>query len=202
VRPGPFPLVPAAIVLAALSACTNSSAGTDGVRSPAQPETSASPVSRGETFTRDDVSFSYPSRWKAFTVSDSSASTGSQVWSRAFGIDGRNLVGVSAFELGVSITEANLQARSESIRSQLDNLFAQAGGSLDGGPTPQEMGGLPGLSFTGTAKNPNGRTVHSRLILAFEGKTEFFVNCQYDEQGRKRILSGCDRIVSTFTVGG
>jgi hypothetical protein len=202
VRPRLFRLVPAGIVLATLSACTSSSAGTNGLRSAAHPETPASPVSRGETFTRDDVSFSYPSGWKPLTVSDSSASTGSQAWSRAFGIDGRNLVSVSAFELGVSITDANLQARSESIRSQLDSLFAQAGGFLAGGPAPQEMGGLPGLSFTGTAKNPNGRTVHSRLILAFDGRTEFFVNCQYDEQGRERILSGCDRVVSTFSVRG
>jgi hypothetical protein len=185
-----------------VTACTRSSDGDDAGRSPAGPESTASAAGKGETFAGNGVSFSYPAGWKPLTLRESSASAGSQAWVRTFGIDGRNIVSVSEFELGVSITDANLESRSESIRSQLDSLFAQAGGSLEGGPRPQEVGGLPGLSFTGTAKNPNGETVHSRLVLAFDGTTEYFVNCQYDEQGRDRILSGCRLVVSSFTVTG
>jgi hypothetical protein len=191
------------LALGALSACTggtgHSPAGSP-ITGPAS--TTASPAAPGRTFTGNGVSFSYPRRWKPLTLRDSSAAAGSPLWSRTVGLDGRNIVTVSAFELGTPITDASLESASGSIRSQLDSLFTQAGGSLQSGPRPQELGGLPGLSFMGSAKTPNGETVHSRLVLGFDGGTEYFVNCQYDEQGQEPILSGCDRITSTFTVRG
>lgn len=205
VRHGPHGRAAAAIVVATLwaSACT-SSFGTEPVdRSPAGGATTTTPTADragGRTFSGDGVSFSYPRRWRSLELADSSASTGSRVWTRTFGVDGRNLVSVTAYELGISITDANIDARSRAIGEQIDSLFAQAGGALETGPTTQTMGGLPALSFTGTARNPSGRVVHSRLIIAFDGTTEYFVNCQYDDAGRDEMLSGCDRLVSTFTL--
>jgi hypothetical protein len=204
VRLRPHRLANAAILAAALSAtaCTSSSADGRVDHPPAGDAATTPAVDRagGRTFSDEGVSFSYPRRWRPLDLTDSSASTGSQVWSRTFGVDGRNIATVAAYELGTSITEANIDARSPAIREQLDSLFAQAGGALETGPTVAEMGGLPALSFTGTARNPSGHTVHSRLILAFDGTTEYFVNCQYDDGGRDEMLSACDRLVSTFTV--
>jgi hypothetical protein len=211
VRRGPRRPVAAILALAALSACTSTLGGAReggtgppaaGAPSAGSTSTTTFPAAEGRTFTGNGVSFSYPRGWKPLTLRDSSAAAGSPLWSRTLGLDGRNIVTVSAFELDTPITDANLASRSASIHSQLDSLFAQAGGSLQGGPSPQELGGLPSLSFTGTAKTPNGEAVRSRLIMAFDGATEYFVNCQYDEPGRERILSGCDRIASTFTVDG
>lgn len=198
---------PAEAVLVAVLAttCTSSSGATGTQQEPPAPKTTAvtttTAVSLGEsTFTGNGVEFSYPGSWTSLRLSDSSASTGDQVWSRAFGIDGRNIVSVSAYDLDTSITDANIGARSESIREQLDSLFAQAGGGLQTGPASERLDGLPALSFTGTAKTPTGRTVHSRLILAFDGTTEYFVNCQYDDVAREEMLSGCRRILATFSV--
>jgi hypothetical protein len=195
-----------AVLIAVLaSACTSSSGATGTQPEPTAPKATAVTTATGKsvgeaTSTGNGVAFSYPDSWRSLRLSDSSASTGDQVWSRAFGIDGRNIVSVSAYDLGTSITDANIGARSESIREQLDSLFAQAGGALQTGPATEELDGLPALSFTGTAKNPTGRTVHSRLVLAFDGTTEYFVNCQYDDDAREEMLSGCRRVLATFSV--
>jgi hypothetical protein len=206
---GPLRLAAAllVVVLAAPAACTSARDAGTGPSPASSPgtgpaSTTPSPAARGRTFAGNGVSFSYPEGWRPLTLRDSSAAAGSPLWSRTLGLDGRNIVTVSAFALDTPITGANLESRSASIRAQLESLFAQAGGALVGGPTPQPMGGLPGLSFTGTAKTPNGEPVHSRLVLAFDGATEYFINCQYDERGREQIVSGCDLIVSTFTVRG
>jgi hypothetical protein len=193
------------------AACTGSgrageaspSGDPSGTASAAAPTASITPsTSEGQTFSGNGVSFSYPEGWRRFRLSDSSASEGTQDWSETVGIDRRNLVAVSRFTLDVSITDANLQARTDAIRAQLESLFTQAGGALRSGPSAQEMGGLPGLSFTGTARTPDGRTVSSRLVLAFDGRTEYFVNCQYDHAGRDRIVPGCEQVVSTFSLEG
>jgi len=197
------PLRTTILVLAAVAslaaACTGSSDGTV-LGGSGTPATSASAA--GATFSGNGVSFSYPRDWKAFGRTDTSASTGSQVWSHTVGVDGRNLVNVSAYSLSVPITSENIEARADGIRSQLDSLFAQAGGTLGSGPTRLEMGGLPALAFTGSARDPNGAPVEDRLVLAFDGTTEYFVNCQYDRRSKAEIGDGCDQVVSTFEVTG
>jgi hypothetical protein len=195
-RPSPLLAAGLAALVLAIAACTAPEAdGGASASPPPRPSASAETA-----FSGNGVSFSYPEGWRELKVSDSSASAGSADWSTTVGIDPRNMVSVSRFTLDSAITADNVQARSASIRSQLESLFVQAGGSLQAGPTALEMAGLPALEFSGAARNPIGQRVQSRLVLAFEGTTEYFVNCQYDDSGSERVLSGCDLVVSSFSV--
>lgn len=108
---------------------------------------------------------------------------------------------MAGYKLSKEITPDNIADQKDGLAKGIQGLFTQAGGSMTGGPTDETMAGLPALGFTGTAKNPGGATVNSRLVLAFDGTTEYFVNCQFDDTGKTAILAGCDQIVSTFAVG-
>ena len=202
-RHRPRRAVVAAIGIAiSVAACTGSSAGRSGDGgSTAGPATPSASID-GATFTGHGVSFSYPSTWTEFVLSDSSASTGGVDWEETVGMDGRNIVSVARYTLDVAITQANIRARTPSIGSQIESLFTQAGGAVTAGPTAGRLGGMPALSFDGTVRTPSGQPVTTRLLLAFDGTTEYAVTCQYDRSGRDEIRAGCQQIASTFSVTG
>jgi hypothetical protein len=179
-------------------ACTSDGGGPPRgtIVSPA----SGAPTTSGRTYRGNGVSFSYPAEWKTFGDVSTSASAGDRVWGTTVGLDGHDLVNVARYTLSVPITDETIATRTEAIRAQLENLFAQAGGSLSSGPSRLRMADLPALAFAGTAHDPEGRPVHERLVLAFDGTSEYFVNCQYDDAARTEILAGCDQIVSSFEV--
>jgi hypothetical protein len=188
------------------AACTSSSAGDASASGaePRSPSTTAltTPVAGGRTYDEHGVTFSYPKAWRAMRLADTSASTGTFEWTATVGIDPPNIVNVSRSTIGTSITSSNLAARTGSITLQVRNVFAQAGGSLTEGPTERDVGGLPALGYAGDARTPAGRPVHTRLVLVFDGTTEYAVVCQYDDRAADRILAGCDQVVSTFSVQG
>lgn len=154
----------------------------------------------GETFSGNGVSFAFPEDWDEFTVSETSASAGNELWSEAIGIDDVNFVSIAGYEINIDITSTNIDEQAEHVGEQMGALFAQAGGDLVSGPDITEIDGLPALAFVGTAVNPSGTTVESRLVLAFDGMTEYFVNCQYDDRGESEIVAGCNLILSTFDI--
>ncbi len=179
-------------------ACTSGDGGPpSGTIVSASSDASSTP---GPTYRGNGVTFSYPSGWKILDDVSTSASTGDQVWSTAVGLDGRNLVSVARYRLSIPIDDENIATRTEAIRAQLENLFAQAGGSLTSGPARLRMADLPALAFVGRAHDPSGRQVEERLVLAFDGTTEYFVNCQYDDGTRAEVLAACDLVVSSFRV--
>jgi len=185
-----------------LAACSSNGGGGSASSSPtaASSETS-SPATAGKTFSGNGISFQYPESWQEFTLSGTTASSGNQLWNETVGIDAINFVSVSGYTINVPITNDNIDDQKAGIGQQISALFTQAGGGIDGGPTDETMAGLPALGFTGTAKNPAGALVSSKLVLAFDGTTEYFVNCQYDSTGESELLAGCDQIVGSFSVG-
>jgi hypothetical protein len=193
----PRPLRSSLLALLVAAACTSPGAGGRPA-STAHRAPSASPDA--PRFAQHGVSFSYPSGWTPTETADASASTGSRLWSAALALDARNIVSVSTYRIGTSITEANVAARSSEVRAQLESVVAQAGGSLRSGPTSLRMAGLPALAFEARVRTPAGRRLGSRLVLAFDGTTEYFVNCQSDAAGRGAVRSACDQIVSTFDI--
>jgi hypothetical protein len=201
----PLRVAAVATLALALSApsCTGASGAADGDSGGGRssPPTTPPPAP-GATFTGHGVSFSYPKGWKEFTLSDSSASTGTVVWTETVGLDGRNIVSVAEYVLDVTITDENLESQTESIGSEIESLFTRAGGELGGGPTTMRLAGLPALSFVGTVRTPNGQAVRTRLVLAFAGTTEYALACQHDDRTRAAIQSGCDQVASTFAVSG
>jgi len=197
-----------ALVIGACSSGGGSSPSPSAAGSATGSETSApttatspSAAASGQTYSGNGVSFQYPESWQNLKLTGTKASTGSQLWNQTFGIDGVNFVSVSGYAINVPITSADIDQQKNGIGQQIAGLFTQAGGSLDSGPTVETMAGLPALGFTGTAQSPNGQSVNSRLVLAFDGTTEYFVNCQYDTSGQSEIVSGCDMVVGTFALG-
>jgi hypothetical protein len=190
------------VAFAAAAACTSPS-GTSASTSPASSTLPTStPGAGGRTYSDHGVSFSYPKAWRPMRLADTSASTGTFEWTATVGIDPPNIVNVSRSTIGTSITSSNLEAKTGSITLQVRNVFTQAGGSVTDGPVAQNVGGLPALGYSGAARTPAGRPVHTRLVLAFDGTTEYVVVCQYNDRAADRILAGCDQVVSTFSVQG
>jgi hypothetical protein len=146
------------------------------------------------------VTFQYPADWNPVQTSGSSASQGSQAWSEAFGIDNANFVVVSQYGVNLSITPSNIDQHTSELTTQIQSLFTQAGGSMQSGPTKLTMAGFPALGYSGTAVNPQAVSVKTRIVLAFNGKTEYFVNCQSTGDSNDALDTGCEQIVSTFSV--
>ncbi|HZP89515.1 MAG TPA: PsbP-related protein [Actinomycetota bacterium] len=198
-----IPLVLALASALALVGCSgNGGGGSTATSSPTGvPGGTSTPSASGKTFSGNGISFQYPESWQEFTLSGTTASSGNQLWNETVGIDAINFVSVSGYTINIPITSGNIDDQKAGIGQQISDLFAQAGGGIDSGPTDETMAGLPALGFTGTANNPDGQPVSSRLVLAFDGTTEYFVNCQYDDSGQSELLAGCDQIVGSFAVG-
>ncbi|MFL5766764.1 MAG: hypothetical protein ACJ758_02835 [Actinomycetota bacterium] len=196
-----------AVVATLLTACGNNDNGSSGASSqPAAVATvptnsaSAAPSGTEQTFNGHGVSFQYPGDWDPIATAGASASQGSQAWSEAFGIDNGNFVLVSQYTVNLSITPSNIDQHASELTTQIQNLFTQAGGSMQSGPTKLTMGGFPALGYSGTAVNPQAVSVKTRIVLAFNGSTEYFVNCQSTGEDTSALDAGCDQIVKTFTV--
>ncbi len=161
---------------------------------------SATETPPGQTYRDNGVRFTYPKRWDEFTVTETSASSGNELWNQTIGIDDVNFVSVSGYEIELDVTQDNIDEQADPVGRQMGSVFAQAGGELVSGPDITTVAGLPALTFVGTAVNPSGEDVGSRLVLAFDGTIEYFVNCQYDDAGERQITDGCDLILSTFEI--
>jgi hypothetical protein len=46
-----------------------------------------------------------------------------------------------------------------------------------------------------------GGEVHTRSIEVYDGRTGFFINCQYAPDSEEEILAGCQQIVDSFSAG-
>jgi len=62
-----------------------------------------------------------------------------------------------------------------------------------------ELGEMPATAFEFSASQ---RGLTTRLYYAFEGKTQFFVRCQWDALGEDVIPGACDEVASSFTPAG
>jgi hypothetical protein len=197
--------------VALLVACGNGGATTsasptgvsDGSSAPTTPASTTPPASpRAEAYSDNRVSFDYPLGWQSLNITSSSASTnGSVVWQEAFGPGpGSDFVSVTDYSINASITADNIDQEEPPTTDSITSLFQQAGGSLTSGPDRITMGGLPALGYAGTALDPDGNQVDVRMVLAYDGTTEYYVNCQGSGEGATAIAAACDQIVGSFTL--
>jgi hypothetical protein len=198
----------AILALAGAGSCGNSVNVTATTPAPASatppPATSTATPSTGadsQTFNGHSITFQYPAGWKSFQISGTSASQGTQLWSETFGVDEANFVTVSQYSVNIPITTSNIDQHTGELTTQIQQLFTQAGGSMESGPTKLTMGGFPALGYSGTAVNPSAVSVKTRIVLAFNNTTEYFVNCQSTGTTTADLDAGCDQVIATFTVG-
>jgi hypothetical protein len=195
------PLAMFGVCVTVLAACGRGSATPSA--SPTSASASvASSTSASGTYSANGVSFDFPPEWQSLNITATSATTnGSTVWQEAFGPgSGSDFVSVTDYSLSASVTADNLDQQEPQTTSSIASLFQQAGGSLTSGPDKITMGGLPALGYEGTAHDPDGNQVSIRIVLAYDGTTEYFVNCQGSQAGESAIAAACDQVVGSFSL--
>jgi hypothetical protein len=176
-----------ALALAAFLALTACGGGDSGPRSVEE----------------DTHSFEYPEGWselEAEFVAEAPNNTSSvSVGPEETGV---NLVTVGTFKVPVEVNADNLEEYRDQITAGVEQLFTQAEGSIEEGPIPITVGGLSGYRFEGTSTTPieGEGEAHTRSIQVYDGKTGYFINCQYAPDAQEEILAGCQQVVDSFTV--
>jgi hypothetical protein len=155
------------------------------------------------TYRGHGVSFRYPSSWYLTHRVGATAETGTALWSQWLGPTQSlsvDLVIVAAYHTSVAITPATVQRYRAAVAGSVRQLAASSRGRVVSGPAIIRMGGLPGYRFRMAAIAPDGSPVSSRLVLAWKGHTEYFLNCQHSVLGARRasVEGACDRIVASF----
>jgi uncharacterized RDD family membrane protein YckC len=175
-------LVPLAVVLlaaAGLSAYRVSSAGGT------------------QSYRAHGVSFDYPAGWQEENL-PASASPGS-LWKTTFGPGtGADLIAVEAHQLSIPIGAGNLAEASSQLEPIVRRFFAQEGGAMQAGPQQITVGGLPGLRFRGTGTQQDGTFIGNTLLFAFNGTTEYAINCQHTRANAGEVERACGQVMRTF----
>jgi hypothetical protein len=111
-----------------------------------------------------------------------------------------DLVAVAAYRLPISITKKNLPKYKRLIQMTIVQLAAKAGGHMTTPAARVTMGKLPGYRFEVAVPTQAGTTLSSRIVLVFKKKIEYFVNCQYVQDGplAAEVTSGCDQVMQSF----
>jgi len=109
---------------------------------------------------------------------------------------------MSAYTVGLEVTDKNIASVQPEVASTLKGLAEQGGGSVTSPIKVEATAGYPGFSQELTVKTPSGQEVASTLWLFFNGKTEYFMNCQYVPADQATMIAGCQTIRSTFKVTG
>jgi Tol biopolymer transport system component/uncharacterized RDD family membrane protein YckC len=157
------------------------------------------------TYQGHGVSFEYPAGWQeASKVHQVAASGGgNELWGTAVAVGtGTNVVNaviVSAYRLSRPVTAENLADAKVEFETVVRQLLEQLSGAVQSGPEELTVGGLPGLRFRGTA-TVDATPMESMLVFAFDGTTEYFLNCQHTKAHAVEVERGCDQVLRTFTV--
>ena len=116
----------------------------------------------------------------------------------AFGTDETNVVVAASYDLNQDVAKVK-QAKLDVAVERAARALIRA---MNGSPpekTSTKLGDLPATQFEFSARNQGLTT---RLIYAFEGKTQYFVRCQWNDEGTETIPGACDEVVKTFKPAG
>jgi hypothetical protein len=112
----------------------------------------------------------------------------------ARGLDDRNVILVSRYDLRVSVGEENLA----DVKAELDEVVSQAADQELRG-TQIEFGGLPGYEYTFDLETQP--PVRSRFVVLFDGSTEYTLNCQSTSEHRDEVELACQQALDTIETG-
>jgi hypothetical protein len=138
------------------------------------------------------VTFKYPSEFAPIKNISFAQSAGAEPAARAgVSVDSVNAIIVSRYDLRLAITSSNL-AR---FKGEVDNVISQLAGKQVYGRNV-EFGGLPGYEYSiSVTKPPNGL---SRLLVLFDGATEYLINCQSTPDKRDTVEAACQMALDTL----
>lgn len=147
-----------------------------------------------ETFDEDGfaIVFEHPSSLDEIEdVTIASTAGAASKDTSARGLDERNLILVSRYDLRISVGESNLSE----VKAELDEVVSQAADQELSG-TEIEVSGLPGYEYAFDLDTEP--PVHSRFIVIFDGMTEYTLNCQSTSDHRDEIDAACQQAVDTL----
>src|SRR5665811_1689248 len=100
------------------------------------------------------------------------------------------------------IRDRNADKVAPQVAATMRNLFAAAGGRVLSGPIVTSLRGMAGYRFETTFPGQSGDKLESRLLLVWNGHTEYFFNCQHRAGSSlsAEIEHGCETIESSFTL--
>jgi PsbP-like protein len=153
------------------------------------------------TFEGDGYSFTYPESWSQREAEARYQRTDVQASSFVFGPEeGANGLILDVGQVGLAVTENNIDLISAQFAGEIEQLFQQAQGEVTKGPTRLTVGGLPALRFEASALTPDGVRARSRVTVVFNGTTQYFLNCQFTSEQAEEMKRGCDQVVRSFRV--
>jgi hypothetical protein len=151
------------------------------------------------TYSENDVTFEYPADWEEFSAEAAAMSPESnELWDTTVGPDDTNLVNITAYQLNIEVTDANIAEIEEELDTVIQGVVSQAGGEIAAGPTQSTLAGFPAYEYEWSGVQVDGEAKDSRAIFLFNGELEYFMNCQYSAETEEDVLAGCQMILDTF----
>jgi hypothetical protein len=139
--------------------------------------------------------FSYPTELqKVFADTGREVKGQDPVYRVALGTDETNVVVAATYDVGkdtAKIKPAKLAVAVErAARSLARAVDAEVPKRSDG-----TLGDMPAAIFEFAARK---RGLTTRVYYAFQGRTQYFVRCQWDDAGATTIPAACDEVAETF----
>jgi hypothetical protein len=128
------------------------------------------------------------------------AQTTETLWGGGVHLDDVNGIYVSVSDVEVPVTEGTLDDFLPDIEALVEATARQAGGRLERGPLRLTVASLPAVEYGVTSATPDGRPLEQRLVFIFEGRTEFFLNCQHTDEQRALVQQACAMALETFAL--
>jgi hypothetical protein len=143
------------------------------------------------------VLFDYPAGWQEESgYTSGSGGTARQLWRTAVGPGTpRDLIVVEAYRMSRAVTAQNIDAVTPVMESDLEH----SGVAVQGTAEKITMAGMPGRRFQITGGVAGSRYT-STLVFAFNGTTEYYVNCQHTAGMAGDVGRACDQVTGRFRV--
>ena len=116
----------------------------------------------------------------------------------ALGTDESNVVVVAQYALAKDVSKLKKGALAIAVERSARALARAMGGTPPKAGTTS-MGDLPATQFEFSTKSGSLTT---RLVYAFQGKTQYFVRCQWEDPSKDAITAACDEVVKTLQPAG
>ena len=138
------------------------------------------------------ITFEHPASFEEIDdVSIASTAGAASRADAARGLDEKNLILVSRYDLNVEVDDENL----DQVKAELDGVLSQAA-RQDLSGTQVEFGGLPGYEYAFDLDSEP--PVQSRFVALFDDGTEYTINCQSTSERREEMEAACQQALDTL----
>ena len=114
----------------------------------------------------------------------------------AYGTDETNVVVVATYALQKDVAKVKKTDLAVAVE-RAARALARAMKSDSPKRSKAELGPLPATQYDFAT---NSGSLTTRLLYAFQGKTQYFVRCQWDDSGAKAITAACDEVAQSFSL--